>query len=98
MLQEEKQRKEEELQKRKIAMQRKQAIFNKLLAIAEIAINLQQAISKINAVYPPPANAPLIGFAVASAAVQTATVLATPLPQYKDGRGKGKDEFAIVGR
>lgn len=30
-------------------------------------------------------------------AIRTATVLATPLPQYKDGRGKGKDEFAVVG-
>lgn len=97
MLLEEKQRKEEELQKRKIAIQRKQAIFNKLLSIAEIAMNLQQEISKNNATLGTIPAQPINALAIASAGVRVATVLATPLPQYKDGRGKGKDEFAIVG-
>ena len=97
MLQEEKQRKEEELQKRKIAIQRKQAIFNKFLSLADIAMNLQSEIAKNNATLGTIAAQPVNAFAIASAAVRTATVLATPLPQYKDGRGKGKDEFAIVG-
>lgn len=97
LLQEEKQRKEEELQKRKIAIQRKQAIFNKFLSLADIAMNLQSEIAKNNATLGTIAAQPVNAFAIASAAVRTATVLATPLPQYKDGRGKGKDEFAIVG-
>jgi hypothetical protein len=97
MLLEEKARKEEELQKRKIAIQRKQAIFNKILAVAEIAMNLQQEISKNNATLGTILAQPVNALAIASAAIRTATVLGTPLPQYKDGRGKGKDEFAVVG-
>ena len=97
MLQEEKQRREEELQKKKISIQRKQAIFNKFLALADIAMNLQQEISKNNATLGTVPAQPVNALAIASAAIRTATVLATPLPQYKDGRGKGKDEFAIVG-
>jgi hypothetical protein len=97
LLQEEKQRKEEELQKKKISIQRKQAIFNKFLALADIALNLQAEISKNNATLGTIPAQPVNALAIASAAIRTATVLATPLPQYKDGRGKGKDEFAIVG-
>lgn len=97
LLQEEKQRKEEELQKKKISIQRKQAIFNKFLALADIALNLQAEISKNNALLGTIPAQPVNALAIASAAIRTATVLATPLPQYKDGRGKGKDEFAIVG-
>lgn len=97
LLQEQKQRKEEELQKRKIAIQRKQAIFNKFLALADIALNLQAEISKNNATLGTIPAQPVNALAIASAAIRAATVLATPLPQYKDGRGKGKDEFAIVG-
>ena len=97
LLQEEKQRKEEELQKKKISIQRKQAIFNKFLALADIALNLQAEISKNNALLGTALAQPVNALAIASAAIRTATVLATPLPQYKDGRGKGKDEFAIVG-
>jgi hypothetical protein len=97
LLQEEKARKEEELQKRKVALQRKQAIFNKLLAIADIAINLQATIAKNNATLGSIVAVPINTLAIVSAAIQAATVLAVPLPQYKDGRGVGKDEFAIVG-
>jgi hypothetical protein len=97
LLQEEKQRKEEELQKKKISIQRKQAIFNKFLALADIALNLQAEIAKNNATLGTIPAQPVNALAIASAAIRTATVLATPLPQYKDGRGKGKDEFAIVG-
>ena len=96
MLLEEKQRKEEELQKRKIAIQRKQAIFNKFLSLADIAMNLQAEISKNNATLGTLVAQPVNAFAIASAAVRTATVLATPLPQYKDGRKGGKAETALI--
>lgn len=112
LLQEEKQRAEEELQKRKIEIQRKQAVFNKLIAITEIGLELAKTIAKINLLATVltamaainPLLAPLVAtvyaqipLAIATSAVQVGAVLATPLPQYKDGRGVGKDEFAIVG-
>jgi hypothetical protein len=97
LLQEEKAKREEVLQKRKIELQRKQAMFNKLLSIAEISLNLMQEISKNNAQLGTLLAQPINALAIASSAVRIATVMATPLPQYKDGRGKGKDEYAIVG-
>ena len=95
-LQEQKQADEEKLQRRKIEAQRKQAIFNKLLAITDIAIKLQQEIANNNATFPFPANQAINAFSIASAAVRVGTVLATPLPQYKGGRGFGKEEDAWV--
>jgi hypothetical protein len=97
LLQEEKAKREEVLQKRKIELQRKQAMFNKLLTIGEITLNLMQEISKNNAQLGTVLAQPINALAIASSAVRVATVMATPLPQYKDGRGKGKDEYAIVG-
>ena len=108
MLLEEKEKKEAELQKKKVDLQRKQAIFNKLIQVAEIVAATANAVGKIQleaaVLRANPLTAALSATALAqiplvlgTSAVQIATVLATPLPQYKDGRGKGKDEFAIVG-
>jgi len=96
LLQEEKERKENELQQRKIALQRKQALFNKLLAIADIAINLQATIAKNNATLGSVVALPINALAIASAGIQTATVLATPLPQYEKGRLDGPAETALI--
>lgn len=107
LLQEEKEAKAESLRKRKIDAERKLAIMNKVLSVGQIVIETSKAIAAINAtaakydgivpgsgqVY----RATQVPLALGIAAAQTAIVLATPLPQYKDGRGKGKDEFAIVG-
>ena len=107
MLQEEKEAKAEQLRKRKIDAERKQAIVNKVLGVAQVIIETSKAIAAINAtaakydgIVPGSGQAyraSQIPLVVSSAAAQTAIILATPLPQYKDGRGKGKDEFAIVG-
>jgi len=108
MLQEERAKKEEQLQRRKIDLQRKQAIFNKLIQVAEIVASTASAIAKIQLeaaiLRANPFTAALatvalsqIPIVLGTSAVQVATVMATPLPQYKDGRGKGKDEFAVVG-
>ena len=107
LLQEEKEARAEQLRKRKIEAERRLAIMNKILSIGQIVIETAKAIAAINAtaakydgivpgsgqVY----RATQVPLALGIAAAQTAIVLATPLPQYKDGRGKGKDEFAIVG-
>ena len=108
LLQEEKAKREEDLQKRKVELQRKQAIFNKLIQVAEIVAETAKAVAKIQLeaaiLKANPLTALLaanalaqIPFVLGTSAIQIATVMATPLPQYKDGRGKGKDEFAIVG-
>lgn len=92
----EKARNEEEIQRRKIEVQRKQAMFNKFLAIAEITLNLMQELSKNAATTGTiPAQA-LNAIAIASAGLRTATVLATPLPQYEKGRLGGPEEDAVI--
>lgn len=97
LLQEEAERKREQLEKKKREELRKQAIFNKLVALAEIAINTAIAVSKVTA--QSGVLAPLlIPAIIALGAVQAATVLATPIPKYKDGLlSAKKDHLAIVG-
>jgi hypothetical protein len=107
MLQEEKERKAEQLRKRRVDAERKQAIFNKVLSVGQVVIETSKAIAAINATaakydFLVPGSgqayrASQIPLVLGSAAVQTGIIMATPLPQYKDGRGKGKDEFAVVG-
>lgn len=107
LLQEEKEARAEQLKKRRVDAERKLAIINKVLSVGQIVIETAKAIAAINAtaakydgivpgsgqVY----RATQVPLALGIAAAQTAIVLATPLPQYKDGRGKGRDEMAIVG-
>lgn len=108
VLQEEKQRKEEELQKKKIEVQRKQAIFQKMLAVAQIGVDLARTIAKIqmeaSILMSNPITAALapmaygqIPLVLGTAAAQTALVLATPLPQYKDGTAFHPGGKALVG-
>jgi hypothetical protein len=108
LLEKEKAKKEKELQKEKQKEIVKQAIFNKIIALAEIGLNLARTISAINLAA---ANLNAISFGVAGtafatiqiplaigiAAVQAATVLATPLPKYKMGRKGGPAEMAVTG-
>tara|TARA_R110000772_G_scaffold268362_2_gene395116 strand:- start:4679 stop:7939 length:3261 start_codon:yes stop_codon:yes gene_type:complete len=76
------------LEKKKRDEQRKQAIFNKTVALAEIAINTAIAVSKV-AAQTGVLSPLLIPAIIALGAVQAATVLATPIPQYKQGKKKG---------
>ena len=92
---EEKSRKEEELQRKKAEIERKQAVFRKLASITEIAINTAVAISA--ALRNPNTASFVVPFIIAQGAIQTATVLATPIPQYKDGTKSHKGGDAIVG-
>lgn len=92
-LQEEKEANEERLRRKRIDTQRRQAIFNKILSIGEIAINTAVGVTRAFRDGMPQ----LIPLIIGTGAAQTAVVLATPLPQYKDGRKGGKAETAIVG-
>lgn len=93
------QQKERELalEQQKKEINQRQAKFEKAQAIAKIAIDTAVAIM---AAWKNPLSAPfLIPTIIASGAVQIATVLATPIPEYADGT-KGKDHkggLAVVG-
>lgn len=89
-------RKEKELDKKKRKEERKQAIFNKIAALAEIAINTALAVTKVTAQAGVLAPA-LIPSIIALGALQAATVASTPIPQYRHGRKNGKEEIAYVG-
>lgn len=96
LLQKEADRKEKQLEEKKRKEQIKQAIFNKAMKVNEIgmatALAIMQAYAQLGVFAAPAALA--IGI---TGAVQTAAVLATPIPKYKDGRKGGKEEVAILG-
>jgi hypothetical protein len=96
-LQEDKAKAEEQLLRRKAELERKQAIARKAFAISEIAINTAVAIMKNNAQLGFIAAQPLNAITIALGAIQAATVLAQPIPQYKDGTNYHKGGDAIVG-
>jgi len=74
-------------------LKRKQAIADKVFAVASIGINLAQAIMKQLSVTPLPAGAAFVGLLAATAGLQLAAVLSTPLPEIpkfaKGGKVKG---------
>ncbi|MHB1106561.1 MAG: phage tail tape measure protein [Lutibacter sp.] len=86
----------EKLEAKKRKELQKQAVFNKAIAISEIAINTAIAISKVAAQTGIFALAG-IGPIILLGALQTATVLAQPIPKYKMGRKGGLEEIAITG-
>ena len=101
-------KKEKELQKEKQKEIVKQAIFNKVIALAEIGLNLAKTISALNlaaaeldaisfGIGGTPYRAIQIPLAIGLAAAQAAVVLATPIPKYKMGRKVGPAEVAEVG-
>ena len=108
LLEKERAKKEKALQKEKQKEIVKQAVFNKVMALAEIGLNLAKTISALNLaaatidaisfgiggnIY----RAVQIPLAIGIAAAQAATVLATPIPKYKMGRKGGPAEIAEVG-
>lgn len=111
LLEKEKAKKQKELEKERKKELVKAEIFNRAVKLAEIGMNLAVTISEINkaaaamdfyaafgfgaagAAY----RAIQIPLAIGTAAIQTGTVLATPLPKYKTGRKDGPEEFAFVG-
>lgn len=85
-----------EAEKKKIDKDRRKALhdearLNRDLALLEVAIRTAANIVKV---FP---NPYLMGAAAALGVTETVAILVKPLPQYAKGRGKGKDEMAIVG-
>ena len=108
ILEKERDKKNKELEKKRRAEERKAAIFNKIMAVTEIGINLAKTISAINlaaasidavtfGIGGSAYRALNIPLAIGSSALQIGSVLARPIPKYKHGRGPGKAEVAEVG-
>ena len=87
---------EENYQKKILALKRKQAIFDKLQAVFDIGISTAIAVSKAIAKTPETFGMPFSAYAIAQGLVQTAVVLAKPLPKYEKGRKGGRAEWALV--
>lgn len=86
--------KEEELRLKQAQAQRKQAIFNKAIAVTEIAINTGRGIA---AQLPGlPFTLPLIAIITAIGALQAAAVLARPIPAFAVGVENSPEGLAIV--
>lgn len=83
-------------------IRRKQDLAKRSIALFEIAINTARAISAISAdpTVPQGVKPFLIASAIALGGIQTATVLATPLPKYKKGTlsvpGTGTDDSQLA--
>mgnify|MGYP001079974808 CR=1 FL=1 len=90
-------RKNEELEKKKVQLQQKQAKWDKAVQLAQTGIATARGIMEAMAMIPPnPVLAAVIG---AMGAVQMATIVATPIPAYKEGTKNGGHigGLAIVG-
>ena len=83
--------KEEEIAKKKAELQRKQAIYDKAMNIAQVGMATALGIMKAAP------NSVLMALIAAMGAVQAATILATPIPKYKEGTDYHKGGLAIVG-
>lgn len=108
LLEEEKLKKTKQLEKERQKELVKAAIFNKVIALAQIGMDLAKTLVAINlagaqldAISFGTAGIPYrsiqIPLAIGLAAAQTATVLLTPLPKYKDGTKNHKGGPALVG-
>lgn len=96
-LEEESAKRAEELEKKKAAIKRKQAIFDKALAIANIGMNTAMALMELWVKPAWPMAIPMQAVVAALGAMQIATVLATPIPKYAKGTDYHSGGPAIVG-
>ena len=86
---------EQQYDKKIAELKRKQAIADKALALFNIGLSTAQAIMS-HTKLPPPANAIMIGLDIALAALQVATVVATPIPEFAKGKKRG-DQYKGIG-
>lgn len=86
---------EEEIEAKRKELQKKQAVYEKAMAIAEIGWSTAKAIM---AAWENPWTAPgMIPVIIAAGAIQAASVLATPIPEYATGTKDHPGGLAIVG-
>lgn len=75
---------------------RRRAVFEKALAITEIAINTAKGVAQALGAYPPPASFILAGVVAALGAVQIAAVASKPIPAFEKGTRSSPEGWAIV--
>lgn len=88
---------EKELEQQKKEILRKQAMYEKAQALASVGINIAQAITATLAQFGMPLAAPFIAAVGALGAVQIASILSTPIPEYAEGTQDHPGGLAIVG-
>lgn len=97
LLQKEREKKNEALEKKKRAAQHKQAVFDKALNVSMIAMSTALAVIKAWTEGDPYTKVARSIAAGVVGAIQLAAALATPIPKYKTGRLGGPAETAWVG-
>ena len=85
-----------ELQKEKIKVKRKEAKFEKAIAINQAIINTALGVSRAFADYSAPFSFIIAAITGALGAVQIATIAARPLPTYATGGVSPRDEMALI--
>jgi hypothetical protein len=90
------------LEEQKIRLQaaaaaRKQAIFERTVAVVSIAINTAKGIGQALGTYPPPASFVLAAITGVLGALQIAAVLSKPIPSYAVGTEDHKGGLAVIG-
>lgn len=96
ILEEKKQKEEAELEKKKKKEQIKQAKFNKALKIVDIGIATALGIMQAYAQLGPIAGSVAAVLVGTLGTIQTAAVIASPIPQFKDGYLEGKYEGPAI--
>jgi len=86
----------EALEKRQREIDQRKARFQKAMSIANIGMSTAEAIMKTYAEFGWPIGIPLAIAQGAIGAVQIAAVLATPIPQYKDGKKKSDNYSGLA--
>lgn len=95
LIDEQAQAREDQIEAKRRELQKKQAQYEKAASLMEVAYNTAVAVM---AAWKNPFTAPaLIPTIIAAGAIQTATILATPIPEYAEGTKDHHGGLAIVG-
>lgn len=84
------------IEKEQRAADRKRAIFQKTMAVVEIAINTAKGIALALGTFPPPVSIALAAVVGAIGALQVAAVLAKPIPAFAEGTEDAPGGLSIV--
>jgi hypothetical protein len=86
----------DKLEKEQKAADRKRAIFQKTLAVVEIAINTAKGIGMALGTFPPPVSFALAAVTGVIGALQIAAVLSKPIPAFAEGTPDAPGGLSLV--